>query len=338
MSYIFFAALLSFVLALIFVPCAKMLAQWLRILDVPDGKIKLHHKATPYLGGLAVYFSFTIALIILFPYLKSMLSVSSDLYFLLGCFLLVIVGLVDDMLVLSPAQKFLGQCFACLSFLYSGCYVYVAWAPFIGLILSGLWILTIINAFNLIDVMDGLSSTIAILSALGFMNIALYQGEMLIACMLASLIGALTGFLFYNYPPASIYMGDAGSLFIGGILASLPLKLHFSQFSLSGYLAPVIILAIPLLELTSLIIIRAYKRIPFYNGSPDHFSMYLQQHGWSKTLILFYVSFMMIVCISSVCGLVASFINLYQIIFLAIIFLIVWFIILIRGSLRLKKC
>jgi UDP-GlcNAc:undecaprenyl-phosphate GlcNAc-1-phosphate transferase len=337
MNYIFFAALLSFVLTLVFVPCAKTLAQWLNILDVPDGKIKLHHKAIPYLGGFAVYLSFMITLIILFPYCKQLFLGSVNFYFWLGCFLLVVVGLIDDILVLSPAQKFWGQCFACFLFLYSGCYVYIAYAPYIGFVISGLWILTIINAFNLIDVMDGLSSTIAFFSGLGFMLLALYLGQIGIAYIFASFAGSLIGFLFYNYPPASIYMGDAGSLFLGGILGALPLKLHLAEHSLTSYLTLIIILAIPLLELMSLIIIRSYKKIPFYKGSPDHFSLYLQQHGWSKPLILFYISCMMIACISSVYGFVTGFLSLYQIIILAIIFLIVWFIFIIYGSLFFKR-
>jgi UDP-GlcNAc:undecaprenyl-phosphate GlcNAc-1-phosphate transferase len=334
MNGIVFAAMLSFVVALVFVHCAKYIARWLYILDTPDGKVKLHARATPYLGGVAVYLSFVIVLVCSIP---SSYIVPVNFYFWLGCFFLVIIGLVDDIIVLTPAQKFLGQCVACILFLYSGCYLHISCMPFIGIALSGLWILTIINAFNLIDVMDGLSSTIAIFACLGFMSIALYTGEYTIAFIFASLIGAITGFLVYNYPPASIYMGDAGSLFLGGIFGALPLKLNFAVHTSAGYIIPAIILAIPLLELTSLIIIRAYKKIPFYNGSPDHFSLYLQQYGWSKQLILFYISVMMMFCICSAYGLMSGFLSLYNTVFLALIFLLVWFIFLCSGLLFFKK-
>ena len=107
--------------------------------------------------------------------------------------------------------------------------------------------------------------------------------------VLCSFLGALVAFLWYNKPPARIYLGDAGSLFIGGFLATVPFLLHWGTYNQYGYLAPIIILAIPLLECYSLILIRWYKGIPFYQGSPDHFCLYLQGGGWSKSVILTYV-------------------------------------------------
>lgn len=337
MNVLILVALLSFVLSLIFVPCAKFVARRLQILDTPDGKIKLHKDAIPYLGGVAVFMSFVCSLFMLFSIFYDVPVYVSDIYFGCGCLLLVIIGLVDDILVLTPRQKFLGQCLACLLFLCSGCYIKFSFALYIGIAFSVLWILTIINAFNLIDVMDGLSSTVAIWASIGFMCIAIFQGNLIVASIFSSLCGALVGFLIYNYPPATIYMGDAGSLLVGGVMGALPLKLHLVGQTMAGIFAPVIILAIPLLELTSLIIIRAYKKIPFYNGSPDHFSMYLQQKGWSKTAILLYISVMMMVCVCSACGLMVDRLSMKQAIFLAIIFLIVWFIILFKKPFWAKK-
>lgn len=336
----FFAAillgLLSFICSYVLVPIAKIIAKSLNLLDFPDGKIKLHSAATPYLGGLAVYFGWLIPLIITITLVCYAFD-TKVIFLLIGCTLLLVVGLIDDVLVLKPSQKFFGQCIAVLFFLYGGFYLHIFVGSYLGIILSGLWILTIINAFNLIDVMDGLASSIAIFSALGFMAIAFYLGQWDILYILGCLVGSLTGFLIFNYPPASIYLGDAGSLFIGGVLGAFPLKLNFAVKSQAGYLAPIIILAIPLLELTSLIIIRAYKKIPFYKGSQDHFSIYLQQHGWSKTTILSYVKIMMIILIAVAFGLVAGMLKLYTTVFLAAIFLFIWFVFLIRGSFLIRK-
>ena len=187
--------------------------------------------------------------------------------------------------------------------------------------------------------MDGLATSVALWATCGFMLIALYLYQLEIAGILGCCAGSLAGFLIYNWPPASIYLGDAGSLFIGGLLGVLPLKLNLGQCTHLGYLTPVIVLAIPLLELVSLIIIRRYKKIPFYQGSPDHFSIYLQKHGWTKKNILFYVWIMMIILIMTALGIVAGLLNLYQIILLALIFLFIWFVFLIRGCFwSYKKC
>ena len=90
----------------------------------------------------------------------------------------------------------------------------------------------------------------------------------------------------YNWPQASIYLGDTGSLFIGGLLGTLPLSLNLGVNCHYGYLAPAILLAIPLLELVSLIVIRMYKKIPFYQGRPDHFSIYFQKNYSYETKLL----------------------------------------------------
>jgi UDP-GlcNAc:undecaprenyl-phosphate GlcNAc-1-phosphate transferase len=326
-----FLCLFSFICSYLLVPVAKFMARYLHVLDIPDGKIKLHTIAIPYLGGVAVYLGWLIPLSLIALFMQRSLSYAA-VFLLIGCTLLLLLGLIDDVFVLKPSQKFGGQCLVALFFLYGGFYLQGIGCTCLSIALSGLWILTIINAFNLIDVMDGLSSTIAIFSALGFLLIAVYLQDWFAIPILASLIGALCGFLIFNFPPASIYLGDAGSLFIGGLLGALPLKLNFAQCTVLGYLAPIIILALPLLELTSLIVIRAYKKIPFYNGSPDHFSIYLQQHGWSKNLVLSYVRIMMFILIVVSFGAVSGFVKLYQIIFSALIFLLFWFVFLLRGS------
>lgn len=330
-SLLFLLCLSAFLISFCFVPIAKYIAQRLNILDVPDGKIKVHSKITPYLGGVAVYIGCLVPASIISFFFYRFLSFS-DVFLLIGSTILLLVGLVDDIFILSPGQKLAGQCLALLFFLCGGFYLHIGICNYVEIILSGLWILTIINAFNLIDVMDGLSSITAIMSALGFLMIALYLGEWSISCILSLFIGSLAGFLCYNFPPASIYMGDTGSLFIGGLLAVLPFKLNFAVNTRAGYIIPIILLAIPLLEITALVVIRAYKKIPFYNGSPDHFSLYLQQHGWPKIKILKYICAMMSMLIVSAYGIVAGFFSIYQIILLAIIFLFIWFYFLIYGS------
>ena len=175
---------------------------------------------------------------------------------------------------------------AAFCFLKAGLYLkehFFTWG--LDIPLSFLWILTVINAFNLVDIMDGLAATISLGAAFSFMAVALYFGEP-IALFFAALIGALGAFFYYNKPQAQIYLGDAGSLFLGGVFAASPFLLPWSAFTVYGFLAPIIILGIPLLELLFLIIIRTKKGIPFYLGSPDHFAIVLQRRGWSRYQIL----------------------------------------------------
>ena len=147
--------------------------------------------------------------------------------------------------------------------------------------------------------MDGLATTLASCAAATFLVIAIYLGHIELAIILSAFLGALIGFFVFNRPEAKIYLGDAGALFIGGFLATVPFLFDWGTFHAYGYLTPIIVLAIPLLEVGTLIIIRRYKGIPFYRGSPHHFSIYLQEKGWSKYKILLYVllmSFWLAIC------------------------------------------
>jgi UDP-GlcNAc:undecaprenyl-phosphate/decaprenyl-phosphate GlcNAc-1-phosphate transferase len=292
---VLFSIFLSGLFTFYLVPLFKILALKCNLVDSPDGAIKRHKKPTAYLGGVAIYCGFLMSLALVSP-------VGNDLFlFLIGVTLLLFLGLVDDLMPLQPQQKFFGQLIVAFCLLKSGFYLkehffYNYW----NIPISLLWILSIINAVNLIDVMDGLATTVAIMATISFLIMSLLFGQWSIAIVLGAFLGSLLAFLWYNKPAAQIYLGDAGSLFIGGVLATIPFMLHWGTYNVYGYLAPIIILAIPLIEVLSLIIIRSYKGIPFYKGSLDHFASYLQSNGWNKKEILFYMT-----CISSMLGVVA---------------------------------
>jgi len=281
---LFFSLAVSFLVAFYLVPLLSLVAHRLNILDVPDGRIKKHKRPTPYLGGVAIYVAFIVALALSFPFENNLFA------FLVGSTLLLFIGLIDDLVPLRPYQKFAGQIVATLCFLRAGFYLKSHffqhyWAiPF-----SFLWILSLINAFNLVDVMDGLATTLAICASASFLVISLYFHQITVALLLCAFLGALLAFFWYNKPDARIYLGDAGSLFIGGFLATTPFIINWGWYTWYGFFSPIIILAIPFLELTTLILVRAYKGIPFYLPSPDHFSIYLQKKGWSKRSILLYM-------------------------------------------------
>lgn len=329
---LFFSLLLSFLFAFYLIPILKTVAVRLNILDVPDGQIKKHKEPTPYLGGVAVYISFIVALALTLPFENRMFS------FLTGSTLLLFVGLIDDLVPLRPSQKFAGQIIATLCFLRAGFYLkshffYNYWS----IPLSFLWILSLINAFNLVDVMDGLATTLAGCATLSFIVMALYLQQPTVAVLLCAFFGALAAFFWYNKPNARMYLGDAGSLFIGGLLATVPFMINWGQYNWYGYLTPVIILAIPLLEIITLIIVRMYKGIPFYLPSPDHFSIYLQRNGWSKWEILLYVLSLSIILFIGAFLFLTGLIAIPFVFLGGGVFLVIWVAMLVKKDKKRKK-
>lgn len=267
-----------------FIPIFSFLATKIGLLDNPDGNIKKHANPTPYLGGVGVYCGFLCGLIFSF-------SFNSTTFFLLaGSTPLLFLGLLDDAKPLRAYKKFLGQFIVAICLLQASIYLkqqffHNYWC----MPLFVLWVLALVNAFNLIDVMDGLATTVALGAISSFLSVAFILDNNEITLPLVALGGSLVAFLWYNRPPAQIYLGDAGSLWIGGFLAIIPVFFNWSSYNAYGYLTPVVILSIPLIEVFSLIVIRTYKKLPFYLGSPHHFCHYLQANGWSKQLILVYL-------------------------------------------------
>jgi UDP-GlcNAc:undecaprenyl-phosphate/decaprenyl-phosphate GlcNAc-1-phosphate transferase len=289
----------AFFFSFYLVPILAETARKRGLLDEPDGKIKKQKRAVPYLGGVAVYLSFIVSLSLLFPF------ENNYFWLVLGGTWLLFIGLIDDLNPLRPHQKFIGQFLATLCFLKGGLALKSNFfSQIINFAGSGFWILSVINAFNLVDVMDGLAVALAAISTTAFLVIALFLGNTLLSLLLITLLGALLGFFAYNKPPARIYLGDAGSLFVGGLLAAIPLLFPWSETMgrysmlpdivrgsyvlqvLTISLIPILLVGIPLLEVSSLIIVRIYHGIPVYLGSPHHFSSYLQKKGWSKRKVL----------------------------------------------------
>jgi len=284
---LFFAFIVAFLTTFALVPLLIALAYRLGVMDVPDGAVKNHATATPYFGGLAVYTGFLAGIALVLPIENRIM------FLLIGTTLLLLIGLIDDLVVLEPYQKFTGQLLACLSFLKAGLFLKEQFFRdylWIAVPVSMLWFLTIINGFNLIDVMDGLATTVALGATVAYLVIALLFGQYTAASLLVAFAGALLAFLWYNKPRAKMYLGDTGSLFIGGFLACIPFLFPWSALHTYGFLMPALILSIPLFEVTSLVVLRTAKGIRFYRPSPDHFCHYLQRWGWSVPEILVLVA------------------------------------------------
>lgn len=273
--------LVSFFFSVLSVPLFIKLAFKLGITDKPDSNLKRHDQVTPYLGGVAIFLSFFLCSFLFLP------SNFESWIYILGCITLMFVGLLDDLYVLTPFSKTVGHLLALVSFISIGFVLKTSFLfSALNIFVSVFWYLLVINAINLVDVMDGLSSTISMTACLGFVALSVLQGSSQLLVYSVSLFGAILGFFIYNKPRAKIYMGDSGALFIGGVLASFPFFVSWSESNWYGFLAPMIILFIPLYEVTALVVIRSYKNIPFFMGSRDHFCHYMMDSVQSKWSIL----------------------------------------------------
>jgi len=268
----FFSFVLALCLCLYMTPIVIEAAIKYDIVDRPDGRLKSHKKPTAYLGGLSVYLAFLFTLAITFDFSREVLGL------LLSGTIIVLLGIIDDLRALGPKLKLTGQAIAVFVLMKSGIYIKIVFLPqVVCLILTFLWLMTIINAFNIIDVMDGLSTGTGLIIAGVLFVVAVLNERPIIAVLTISIAGALLGFLKHNFVPASIYLGDAGSMFIGLMLGSLAMVGSYTENNNCGCLAPLIILGIPLFDTLFVMYIRWRRGIPVIYGSPDHFALRLRK-------------------------------------------------------------
>lgn len=293
---------LTFFLALIFslygTPVAREAAIKFNIVDRPDGRLKNQAEPIPYLGGLAIYASFLLSLAITFNFSNEVLGL------LLSGTIIVLLGLIDDFGVLSPKVKFLGQIIASFVLIKSGIKIDIIFFPeWFDVLLTFLWIIGITNAFNIIDVMDGLSAGIAAIATFILFIVAMINGNPLIAVFTIALTGSLIGFLKYNFHPARIYMGDTGSMFIGFMIGAISMIGKYTLFNKIGFLVPLVILGIPIFDTLFVMYIRFRRGLSMFRGSNDHFALRLRRWRLSvrQTVLLSYL-------IGAVLGLFALFI------------------------------
>jgi UDP-GlcNAc:undecaprenyl-phosphate GlcNAc-1-phosphate transferase len=273
--------ILTFVLALSLslygVPLARRAALLFNVVDRPDGRLKRQAEPVPYFGGIAVYLAFLISLALTFEFRQEVLGL------VLGGTLMVLLGLIDDFGVLSPWPKLIGQLIAVFVLIRSGIRIEIAALPdWLDLLLTVVWMVGIINALNIIDVMDGLAGGVGVIACVGLFVVAVLNQDTMVAVMLAALAGSFVGFLRYNFHPASIYMGDAGSLFLGFMLGALAMIGKYTAVNPAALMAPVLILGVPVFDTLFVMYVRWLRGIPVFLGSHDHFALRLRQ--WPLTV------------------------------------------------------
>jgi len=303
-------AVISFVLAWFGTLLMKYLSPRIGFVDKPGGR-KIHADPKPLGGGVAVFWAFALPMLaglalVTFghppvaleshvPHLGDYWSGMRErtpmaLGMLLAAFAMHVMGLIDDRKPLGPYSKLLVQLgtIAALVIGLRELRILTALGPAASAALTILWITAITNAFNFLDNMDGLSAGVAAVCTAAFLVTTLSIGQWFVAAALALLLGALVGFLCFNFAPASIFMGDSGSLVIGLLLGILTVRTTYllpGQNWANGWyavFAPVIVLAVPLYDLVVVSTIRVIRGQSPFKGDTNHFSHRLVARGMSR--------------------------------------------------------
>jgi UDP-GlcNAc:undecaprenyl-phosphate GlcNAc-1-phosphate transferase len=298
--------LVAFGLVLALVPVSRVLATRLGAIDAPGAR-KIHTTPMPRLGGVAVFSGFTLVVVagyLLAPMLQQVewvrlgaadaMGLLKEAYRVRGKLLALVgggaivfaVGLCDDVLQarFPIGLKAAGQVLAALVLLAGD--VRTSILPFESLnaVVTVVWVVGITNAFNLLDNLDGVAAGVAAVATAILLANAWALGEFFISLMLAALLGSLLGFLLFNFHPARVFLGDCGALFIGYVMGALTLLERYvshASSTLFPVLMPVLLLAVPIIDTTTVVVIRVHERRPIYVGDSRHLAHRLLSLGFS---------------------------------------------------------
>ena len=311
MHLLFILGLSSFLFALILTPLCRNWFRRVGMVDNPDGDRKLHQQPVATMGGVPIVIAYLAAFGVLL--LTGVLipvgrdSIPFALRLAPALALIFITGLLDDRYRLQPFQKLLAQVVA------------GGWAFWAGVRITGItdqhlpgwlslpvtiaWLLICTNAFNLIDGVDGLATGVGLFATATMLIAALLQHNLLLAMATVPLMGALLGFLRYNFNPATIFLGDSGSLFIGFLMGCMGAIWSQKSATILGMTAPLMALSIPIFDLCLSIIRRFLRRQPIMRGDRGHIHHRLLARGLSarRAVLILY----------GVCG-VAAVLSLFQ--------------------------
>ena len=355
MLSVIFAFIVSIVGALLLVPRLAVVARRWNVVDRPDRQRKLHSSAIPMVGGVAVLLTMILAAplsvyggfecqLLLGQFIENLmgrlpfevdshqLTVKSNDYFeltglLIGSVILVGVGVLDDRFELRGRQKLFGQAVAVTTLIIFGYHfsevtvagVKIQFGVF-SLIFVYAWVLAAINSVNLLDGADGIAGTIGVIMSLALSVMAIIQGQWSTALISASMAGALIGFLRFNFPPAKVYLGDAGSMLIGFVLSALAIRCTFKQNSAIAFFAPVALLAIPFLDSAAAVIRRRLMGRSIFEVDRGHLHHSLMKRGYSPRMSLLWVT---LLCTTTAVGAVLSLLNQQPVYALASILIVV---------------
>jgi UDP-GlcNAc:undecaprenyl-phosphate GlcNAc-1-phosphate transferase len=284
---LFFASL--FIVGLL-TPIMRALALRFGVFDKPNQDHKTHKSPIPYLGGVAIMIGVTaVTYFALFIYELSAGNLLMASSLLVPAFLMGLIGLLDDLRNLSPWPRFLAQTLAglinAIFLIRTNTLGSPSGSDFLDAIITIFWIVGITNSINFFDNLDGGASGTVAIASFSLFILAIQGDQFLIAALAIVLAGATSGFLTWNKPPARIYMGDAGALFLGLLIASLSVRLDTNPINkYATFSIPIMILAVPIMDTCVAVVSRLRRGISPFQGGRDHLSHRLMRSGFSKRM------------------------------------------------------
>jgi len=282
------------VVSLILTPVVRAFARRVGAMDMP-GRRKIHAHPVPSLGGIAIIVAFGAAVLLgisLHPDLGELLG-SKLTGILFGCLILMGVGIYDDTKGARPTVKLAGQIAAAIVLLVYGFNIEKFTSPLsetgsiavptiVGVMLTVLWVVGLTNSINLIDGLDGLAAGIVFIASLTMMSVAVYRGDYEIGLLSLAIAGAVLGFLKYNFSPASIFMGDTGSMCLGFIFAAMSLLGASKSTVAVALLVPIASMAVPLMDTGLAFLRRLIRGTHPFKGDREHLHHRLLALGLSQ--------------------------------------------------------
>jgi UDP-GlcNAc:undecaprenyl-phosphate GlcNAc-1-phosphate transferase len=269
-------------LAFIVTPATLIFARRNGFVAEPSSR-KTHHIPIPLLGGVAIWAGFVISLI----FFAEGAEFRELAAIIIGGTLVSVVGLIDDHRGMRPRTKLFWQVVAALILVVGNVRVRFMGSPWLDIPLTIFWVVGICNAINFMDNMDGLAAGVAAVAAGSFLVIAAINGQVLVSSLAAALLGACLGFLVYNFQPALTFMGDAGSLLLGFMLAVLGIKLNFPHTTQeSVWMVPIVVLGLPIFDTTLVTLSRLRRRVSVAQGGADHTSHRMARLGLSHRRVV----------------------------------------------------
>ena len=293
----------SGILSAIFVQLSIWLAHWSGLTDRPDGGRKTQDQPIPKLGGIAVAMAFTLFFLTAVGVSGEITAFQLLASVLLPALIVAGLGFIDDVRALNPWIRLIAQTLLALLVWFTGTQVGFFQIGWLDAAVTVLWIVGLTNAMNLLDNADGLAASTTLVASLGTGIVAVLYGQYFVGALAFALAGTAAGFLWHNWAPATVYLGDAGAYFLGFLLAIVTLRLRPVSVALPwSALIPVLLVFVPILDTTFVVVRRLLAgRHPFTPGR-DHLSHLLMDRGLSVRQS---VATLQVVLILSVSGAVA---------------------------------
>ncbi len=225
---------------------------------------------------------------------------------IIASIIMFILGLVDDRHELSIGTKFFSQIAAASLLVFFGVRTHIVYiGEPLNILITFIWVIGVTNAFNHLDILDGLAGSVAIITGAGFLAVSLLTADALAAFLSAAVLGGACGFIIYNLPPAKVYMGNAGSHFLGFVFGTIAIVISYASMERkAALLAPLLIMGLPVFDTVFLVLARLKQKKSIFRKSDDHLALKFLKAGYSKRKTL---AVMLALCLFfNACGVISS--------------------------------